>query len=177
MATQTEIYEFKKTVILVILLFLSTVIFLDSAVTIERYFPIKVHEFGHKAALEGKPGIKYCFYELTPTAHQTVCIPDGTEIKDSDMKLFYVAGYGLEFLVAVILMLTPFSLLGGAWMLRIMHSVLFYNNFPSTDLHFLSGSAKGFIALFLAFMFSVSLYIQNKCVDYALKRLKKYSKK
>ncbi len=158
-----------KTIALLVMLALSFIVFLDWFVKIEGYFPIKVHEFGHRLVMERKPGVQYCYYNHIPEAYQTTCIYEEGSITDLDKRLFGFAGYSLELLFAFFIMITPFSLLGGAWMLRIQHAILLNNNNPSNDLYWIGDFWKAIIAIFLMLMFILALIIQNKWIDYGWK--------
>src|SRR3989338_4524679 len=158
-----------KTIVLLVMLAFSFIIFLDWFVKIEGYFPIMVHEFGHKLVMERKPGVQYCYYNHAPKEYQTICMFEEGSLTKLDEIMFDLGGYTFELFVAFLVMLTPLSLVGGAWMLRIQYSILFHNNLPSNDLYGLSHKWKLLIALFLAFMFFMSLIIQNRWIDYGLK--------
>ena len=162
-------FKKQKTIALLVMLPFSMLVFLDFFVDVGQYFPNKVHEFGHKLVMERKPGVQYCFYDHVPGAYQTTCMYEEGSLTKLDQLMFNLGGYTFELFVAFLVMLTPLSLVGGAWMLRIQYSILFHNNLPSNDLYGLSHKWKLLIALFLAFMFFMSLIIQNRWIDYGLK--------
>ena len=166
-----------KTIVLLVMLAFSFIIFLDWFVKIEGYFPIMVHEFGHRLVMERKPGVQYCYYNHAPKEYQTICMYEEGSLTKLDEIMFDLGGYTFELFVAFLIMLTPISLLGGAWMLRIQYSILFHNNLPSNDLYWLSDFWKGILAIFLAGMFLLSLIIQNKWIDYGWKLKEKIIKK
>lgn len=166
-----------KTIALLVMLALSFIVFLDWFVKIEGYFPIMVHEFGHRLVMERKPGVQYCYYNQIPEAYQTTCMYEEGSLTKLDEIMFDLGGYSFELFVAFLVMLTPLSLVGGAWMLRIQHSILYFNTLPSRDLYWLGYKWKLLIALFLAFMFLLALIIQNKWIDYGWKLKEKLKKK
>ena len=170
-------FKKQKTIALLVMLPFSMLIFLDFFVDVGQYFPTKVHEFGHKLVMERKPGVQYCFYDHIPGAYQTTCMYEEGSLTKLDEIMFDFGGYTFELFVAFLVMLTPLSLVGGAWMLRIQHSILFNNITPASDLYWISFKWKIVIALFLAFMFLLSLIIQNKWIDYGWKWKGKLKKK
>ena len=173
----TKKFKKEKTIALIFMFALSLIVFLDWFVDVGQYFPNRVHEFGHKIVMERKPGVQFCYYNHVPEAYQTTCIYEEGTITEFYKKLFDMAGYSLELFIAFIIMITPFSLIGGAWILRIQHGIMFNNNLPSNDLYWLSYNWKVIITIFLAFMFLLSLIIQNKWIDYGLKWKEKLIKK
>ena len=177
MKRRSRKFKKQKTIALLVMLAISFIVFLDWFLPIKWYFPIVVHEFGHKLVMERMPGVQYCYYNHAPKEYQTMCIFEEGSLTRLDGLMFDLSGYTFELFVAFLLMLTPISLVGGAWMLRIQHSILLFNTTPSSDLYWLSYKWKLLIALFLAFMFLLALIIQNKWIDYGWKLKEKLRKK
>ena len=173
MSKSTKKFKKQKIIILLVMVVVSFIVVLDWFVEINWYFPIRVHEFGHKVVLENKQGVESCYYTRTNESYRTNCIHEKGSLSEFDKDLFSISGYGMEFLVALLVMITPLSLIGGVWMLKIQTSILLHNNNIGNDFYWLSFGWKLFIAFLLALMFILALIIQNKWIDYFLKRKRK----
>lgn len=143
------------------------------------YFYYDVHEYGHFIAHKALVNAN-CSFNINKTEieggllYQTECDFDETEFLEAKTLIAKLSGYGLEVLIASLLLLTPISVFGGVWFIRIGIRILFFENRACSDLYFLDFWAKLLIALVMVFLFMISVFIQKKWI---LKFVKKNRKK
>lgn len=159
----------KKRVLFSISTFLSVV-----SVIILWYSPIipVIHEAGHGYMYELVTGNK-CDYSLHKTENATMfetnCLDTG--LTNFQRKLFLYSGFGFSFLVALLIMLTPFSIFGGTMLLINAYKIV-----AIEQIDFI-GTPKAIVyllAIILVLVGLTSIHLQVKWLDYFMKKIKKF---
>lgn len=132
-----------------------------------------IHEHGHLYAMQAVfQGHKCVIYEsaelrdpiegIRGTGSMTICpTVRKSETTWNQRFISYTSGFGLEFLLAFVLLLSPFSFAGGIWMLAIAKSLLFLNSTSHADLAWMPYWTKIVISTMLFLLFMISILIQK----------------
>ena len=132
-----------------------------------------IHEQGHLYATkliypeyecEILPSIEFydSVQEINAEGALTVCPIDIIgETTPNERLIILTSGYGFEFLLALLLLLSPASTAGGIWMLDIARMLLLHNNIHQADFAFMPYWAKAIISAMLLLLFLSSLLIQK----------------
>ncbi|MFH0874713.1 MAG: hypothetical protein V1859_02160 [archaeon] len=105
---------------------------------------------------------------------QVQCFKSGSTSQEHFIKL---SAFTFETIIAVILVLTPLSLFGGFWFMRLASIFLFSNLVAPSDLEHINPPLIRLIGLAFILLFIVSFWIQWKWVNYVLSRYEKKSHK
>lgn|SRR3989338_5619897 len=143
---------------------------------------ISIHEHGHLFGMqlifpEHQCKIVYSAEMFDPVigisrrGSYTICpTVDRSETTINQQFIAVTSGSAFEFLLAFIILLSPFSIVGGIWMLGIAKSLLFLNYVHQADFGWMPYWAKFAISVILFLLFLVSVLLQKYYIKSFLER-------
>ncbi|MBS1266649.1 MAG: hypothetical protein MAG795_00617 [Candidatus Woesearchaeota archaeon] len=143
------------------------------------YMPINIHEHSHKISHQfftdaecnitrvKDPSFDSARYE--GYYHEVVC---DEKVYGTGFYITKIVGYGAEIIIAFILLVSPFSLIGGVWFTRLSRNLWFEINSHNPDLFFINNTVIRIISILLVVLFFFSFVLQYFWICYILKLIK-----
>ena len=143
------------------------------AIIVLWYTPVMsiLHEAGHGYVYYILTGNKcdYARHEIeNKTTYETLCSNEGVSSFQHNLVLY--SGFGFTILIALMLLFTPISLVGGIMLVIVSYTMLFVEQ---TDLANVPKWLVFLIAVILVFLWLVSIHLQVKWLEYFMKKIKK----
>ncbi|MFH2020598.1 MAG: hypothetical protein ABIJ34_04240 [archaeon] len=104
---------------------------------------------------------------------QVQCSKHGTELQE---KITRLGAFTFEIILVAILLLTPISLLGGFWFLRLAKIFMLDSLVPPSDLQSISPALVRAAGVFFLILFLLSFWIQWKWIRILLLKYRKHRK-